>query len=165
MTWYGKKRVLIPTVLLSASLLAGCGPQTAEDETAATNKLAAAAAPIDAQKKADEEAAAKAAAEQAAKAAAEQAAATKAAADKAAAELAAAQAAAAEAARAEAERVAASNAAAAAEAARQAAAPAAVYYKNCDAVRAAGASPIRRGDPGYAKHLDRDGDGQGCGAD
>jgi len=40
-----------------------------------------------------------------------------------------------------------------------------VYYKNCDAVRAAGAAPIRVGDPGYAKHLDRDGDGQGCGSD
>ncbi|SHM20959.1 excalibur calcium-binding domain-containing protein [Cryptosporangium aurantiacum] len=37
-----------------------------------------------------------------------------------------------------------------------------VYYKNCDAVRAAGADPIRAGDPGYAKHLDRDGDGVGC---
>lgn len=40
-----------------------------------------------------------------------------------------------------------------------------VYYKNCDAVRAAGAAPIKRGDPGYAKHLDRDGDGEGCGGD
>ena len=37
-----------------------------------------------------------------------------------------------------------------------------VYYKNCDAVRAAGADPIHRGDPGYAKHLDGDGDGVGC---
>lgn len=37
-----------------------------------------------------------------------------------------------------------------------------VYYKNCDAVRAAGAAPIKRGQPGYAKHLDRDGDGVGC---
>jgi Excalibur calcium-binding domain/Protein of unknown function (DUF1524) len=37
-----------------------------------------------------------------------------------------------------------------------------VYYKNCDAVRAAGAAPIHRGDPGYARHLDRDGDGVGC---
>jgi hypothetical protein len=40
--------------------------------------------------------------------------------------------------------------------------PADVYYKNCAAVRAAGAAPIRRGDPGYASHLDRDGDGVGC---
>ncbi|WP_344254598.1 excalibur calcium-binding domain-containing protein [Actinoplanes campanulatus] len=38
----------------------------------------------------------------------------------------------------------------------------AVYYKNCTAVRAAGADPIRRGDPGYGRHLDRDGDGVGC---
>jgi hypothetical protein len=43
--------------------------------------------------------------------------------------------------------------------------PKAVYYENCDAVRAAGAAPIRRGDPGYAPHLDRDGDGEGCGGD
>ena len=38
----------------------------------------------------------------------------------------------------------------------------AVYYKNCDAARAAGAAPVHRGDPGYDKHLDRDGDGIGC---
>ncbi|WP_442813445.1 excalibur calcium-binding domain-containing protein [Streptomyces sp. NBC_01244] len=37
-----------------------------------------------------------------------------------------------------------------------------VYYKNCTAVRAAGADPIRRGDPGYGRHLDRDGDGVAC---
>ena len=36
------------------------------------------------------------------------------------------------------------------------------YYENCTAVRAAGADPICRGDPGYASHLDRDGDGVGC---
>jgi hypothetical protein len=36
------------------------------------------------------------------------------------------------------------------------------YYKNCDAVRAAGKDPIHRGDPGYGRHLDRDGDGVGC---
>lgn len=35
-------------------------------------------------------------------------------------------------------------------------------YKNCDAVRAAGKAPIYKGDPGYGKHLDRDGDGIGC---
>ncbi|MER5184782.1 excalibur calcium-binding domain-containing protein [Streptomyces sp. NPDC002896] len=39
---------------------------------------------------------------------------------------------------------------------------ASVYYKNCTAVRAAGADPIRKGQPGYASHLDRDGDGIGC---
>jgi hypothetical protein len=38
----------------------------------------------------------------------------------------------------------------------------AVYYANCTAVRAAGAAPIHRGDPGYAPKLDRDGDGIGC---
>lgn len=37
-----------------------------------------------------------------------------------------------------------------------------VYYKNCTAVRDAGAAPIHAGEPGYARHLDRDGDGVGC---
>jgi hypothetical protein len=37
-----------------------------------------------------------------------------------------------------------------------------LYYNNCDAVVAAGADPIRRGDPGYRSGLDRDGDGEGC---
>ncbi|MFF2778200.1 excalibur calcium-binding domain-containing protein [Streptomyces sp. NPDC058052] len=37
-----------------------------------------------------------------------------------------------------------------------------VYYANCTAVRAAGADPIRAGDPGYGSHLDRDGDGIAC---
>ena len=41
-------------------------------------------------------------------------------------------------------------------------APVDVYYENCDAARAAGAAPVYRGDPGYAKKLDRDGDGVGC---
>lgn len=41
-------------------------------------------------------------------------------------------------------------------------APQSVYYKNCSAVRAAGAAPIYRGQPGYARHLDRDNDGIGC---
>ncbi|MFZ1438553.1 MAG: excalibur calcium-binding domain-containing protein [Candidatus Microthrix subdominans] len=35
-------------------------------------------------------------------------------------------------------------------------------YKNCDAARAAGAAPVMVGEPGYGKHLDRDGDGIGC---
>lgn len=35
-------------------------------------------------------------------------------------------------------------------------------YENCDAARAAGAAPLRRGDPGYASHLDRDNDGVAC---
>ncbi|MGU3291145.1 GmrSD restriction endonuclease domain-containing protein [Williamsia sp. M5A3_1d] len=37
-----------------------------------------------------------------------------------------------------------------------------VYYANCAAVRAAGAAPIRPGDPGYSTKLDRDRDGVGC---
>jgi hypothetical protein len=36
------------------------------------------------------------------------------------------------------------------------------YYANCAAARAAGAAPVRRGDPGYSSKLDRDGDGIGC---
>jgi hypothetical protein len=36
------------------------------------------------------------------------------------------------------------------------------YYANCSAVRAAGADPIHAGEPGYGRHLDRDGDGVGC---
>lgn len=35
-------------------------------------------------------------------------------------------------------------------------------YANCAAARAAGAAPVRRGDPGYGPHLDRDNDGVGC---
>lgn len=37
-----------------------------------------------------------------------------------------------------------------------------VYYPNCAAARAAGAAPIRAGEPGYAPRLDRDGDGIAC---
>jgi hypothetical protein len=37
-----------------------------------------------------------------------------------------------------------------------------VYYKNCDAARAAGAAPLHRGDPGYRPGLDRDDDGVAC---
>ncbi|MGW1669026.1 excalibur calcium-binding domain-containing protein [Streptomyces sp. NPDC002324] len=40
--------------------------------------------------------------------------------------------------------------------------PADVYYENCDAARAAGAAPVYAGDPGYGRHLDRDGDGVAC---
>ncbi len=112
--------------------------------------------------------AAKSKAEDDAKAAAEAAAKAQAEADA----KAAADAAASEAARAEAQRQA--EAAAAAEQQRRAAAapqpfaapappaPTNVYYKNCDAVRAAGAAPIYRGQPGYASHLDRDNDGVAC---
>jgi hypothetical protein len=35
-------------------------------------------------------------------------------------------------------------------------------YRNCAAARAAGAAPVRVGEPGYGPHLDRDGDGIGC---
>ena len=35
-------------------------------------------------------------------------------------------------------------------------------YDGCDAARAAGAAPVRAGDPGYGTHLDGDGDGTGC---
>ncbi|WP_354641989.1 excalibur calcium-binding domain-containing protein [Kitasatospora camelliae] len=41
-------------------------------------------------------------------------------------------------------------------------APAAVYFKNCDEAKAAGAAPLHRGDPGYRSGLDRDGDGVAC---
>lgn len=36
------------------------------------------------------------------------------------------------------------------------------YYKNCTAARDAGAAPVHAGQPGYGRHLDRDGDGVGC---
>lgn len=35
-------------------------------------------------------------------------------------------------------------------------------FRNCAEARAAGAAPVRRGDPGYSPKLDRDGDGIGC---
>ena len=37
-----------------------------------------------------------------------------------------------------------------------------VSFPNCTAARAAGAAPVRAGQPGYGRHLDRDGDGVGC---
>lgn len=37
-----------------------------------------------------------------------------------------------------------------------------VYYENCTDARYHGAAPVYSGDPGYASHLDRDGDGVGC---
>lgn len=39
---------------------------------------------------------------------------------------------------------------------------AATVFANCAAARAAGAAPVRRGDPGYSSRLDRDGDGIAC---
>lgn len=35
-------------------------------------------------------------------------------------------------------------------------------FANCSAARAAGVAPVRAGDPGYSRRLDRDGDGVGC---
>lgn len=37
-----------------------------------------------------------------------------------------------------------------------------VVYANCTAARAAGVTPIHRGEPGYSTKLDRDGDGIAC---
>ncbi|WP_240644463.1 excalibur calcium-binding domain-containing protein [Paenibacillus paeoniae] len=37
-----------------------------------------------------------------------------------------------------------------------------VVYANCAAVRAAGKAPLHKGEPGYSKKLDRDGDGVAC---
>ena len=49
--------------------------------------------------------------------------------------------------------------------ARSSAAPARTAggaFRNCTEARAVGAAPVRRGDPGYGSHLDRDNDGVGC---
>ena len=35
-------------------------------------------------------------------------------------------------------------------------------FANCAEARAAGAAPVRRGEPGYGPHLDRDNDGVAC---
>lgn len=37
-----------------------------------------------------------------------------------------------------------------------------VYYKSCEAVRAAGAAPLKKEDPGYRENLDGDKDGIAC---
>ena len=37
-----------------------------------------------------------------------------------------------------------------------------ISYRNCSEARSAGAAPVRRGEPGYGQHLDRDNDGIGC---
>ncbi|CAH1209610.1 hypothetical protein PAECIP111893_03074 [Paenibacillus plantiphilus] len=37
-----------------------------------------------------------------------------------------------------------------------------VTYKNCTQVKAAGAAPLHKGDPGYSRKLDKDGDGVAC---
>ena len=36
------------------------------------------------------------------------------------------------------------------------------YYDDCGEARAAGVAPLHRGDQGYGRHLDRDGDGVAC---
>lgn len=36
------------------------------------------------------------------------------------------------------------------------------HYRYCSEARAAGVAPLYRNDPGYAPHLDRDGDGVAC---
>jgi hypothetical protein len=41
-------------------------------------------------------------------------------------------------------------------------APSQIYFSNCTEARAAGAAPVSAGQPGYGRHLDRDGDGVGC---
>ncbi|MET4051263.1 pyruvate/2-oxoglutarate dehydrogenase complex dihydrolipoamide acyltransferase (E2) component [Frigoribacterium sp. PvP054] len=125
-----------------------------EEEKRAKLEAERAAADAEAARIASEEAAQQAAAEQAAADQAAAAAAAQAEADRVAAEQAAT-------AQAEADRVAAEQAAAAA-AAQAPARSTSTYYANCTAARAAGAAPVRVGDPGYASHLDRDGDGIGC---
>ncbi|WP_461167634.1 excalibur calcium-binding domain-containing protein [Tsukamurella serpentis] len=35
-------------------------------------------------------------------------------------------------------------------------------YRSCAEARAAGAAPLLRGQPGYSRNLDRDGDGVAC---
>jgi len=35
-------------------------------------------------------------------------------------------------------------------------------FRSCAEARAAGAAPVRAGDRGYSRRLDRDGDGVGC---
>jgi len=37
-----------------------------------------------------------------------------------------------------------------------------VSYASCAEARAAGSAPLRAGDPGYSRRLDRDGDGVAC---
>lgn len=193
--FYKKKRYVLPALLLAAGLaapdsqnqpVAATSAQTfaapAQQQTtqaldgtgSAADQAAAGKAAADrlalqkvAEKAAVDRAAAEAAVRKAeaeraaAKAALKKANAAKAAARKATVQRAAAQ-------KAAARKAAAARRAAAAETAAgkvSSDAPSGVYYKNCTAVRAAGKAPIRVGQPGYARHLDRDGDGQGCGAD
>jgi hypothetical protein len=141
--------------LMIASALSGCGGGGVEPVSKTGGDAQITAAAVEAKAKAAAVAKAKAAAVAKAKAAA--AAKAKAAA---AAKAKAAAAAKAKAAAAAAAATAAEEAAAAAE---EAPPPeTSVYYENCTAVRAAGADPIYRGEPGYSSKLDRDGDGIAC---
>jgi colicin import membrane protein len=139
--------------LMIASALSGCGgggvepvgvSGDAQITAGAVAKAAEVAAAAEAAKAAEVVAAAEAAKAVEAAAAAEAATVAKAAAE------------------AKAAAVAKAKAAAAAEAAAAPPPVAIVYYENCTAVRAAGADPIHRGDPGYSSKLDRDGDGIAC---
>jgi hypothetical protein len=38
----------------------------------------------------------------------------------------------------------------------------AIFIRNCSHARALGVAPVRAGEPGYSRKLDRDGDGVGC---
>ncbi|MDI2124920.1 excalibur calcium-binding domain-containing protein [Yinghuangia seranimata] len=40
--------------------------------------------------------------------------------------------------------------------------PTFVFYRTCAEAKAAGAAPLYEGQPGYSRHLDRDGDGIAC---
>jgi hypothetical protein len=40
--------------------------------------------------------------------------------------------------------------------------PTRFYFRNCEEAKAAGVAPIKRGEPGYSRRLDRDGDGVAC---
>ena len=136
--------------------------ETAAAETAAAEAAAAEVAAAEAAAAA-EIAAAEVSAQATADAAAAQASADAAAAKATADAVAAKNAKAAAAKKAQAVAAASAKAEAAAAAAAAAPPPAAdVYYENCTAVRAAGADPIMRGEPGYASKLDRDNDGIAC---
>lgn len=63
---------------------------------------------------------------------------------------------------AEADRQVAASKAAAQQTQQESQASQSVYYKNCDAVRAAGAAPIYEGQPGYRSKLDRNLNGIAC---
>jgi len=149
--------------LMIASALSGCGGGGVEPVSKTGGDAQITAAAVEAKAKAAAVAKAKAAAVAKAKAAAVAKAKAAAAAKAKAAAAAKAKAAAAAKAKAAAAAAAAAAAEEAAAAAEEAPPPeTSVYYENCTAVRAAGADPIYRGEPGYSSKLDRDGDGIAC---